>query len=78
MTKQDKLLKKALNNPNDLAFADFETLLKQQGWVFKRQTGSHAIWHSPKGYRLVIQNKNGKAKSYQVKQFLVQVEVELT
>lgn len=77
MTKQDKLLKKALNNPSDLAFGDFETLLNQQGWIFKRQTGSHAIWNSPKGYRLVIQNKNGKAKGYQVKQFLAQVEVEL-
>ena len=61
----------------DLAFGDFETLLNQQGWIFKRQTGSHAIWNSPKGYRLVIQNKNGKAKGYQVKQFLAQVEVEL-
>ena len=77
MAKQDKVLKKALNNASDLAFADFETLLKQQSWIFKRQTGSHAIWHSPKGYRLVIQNKSGKAKGYQVKQFLAQVEVEL-
>jgi len=76
MAKQVKLVKKAINNPNDLAFADFETLLKQQGWVFKRQTGSHTIWHSPKGHRLVIQNKNGKAKGYQVKQFLAQLDVE--
>lgn len=76
MGKQDKLLKKVINNPTNLAFADFENLLKQCNWVFKRQTGSHAIWHSPKGYRLVIQNSQGKAKGYQVKQFLAQIELE--
>ncbi len=76
MSKQEKPLKKAINNPNDLSFADFESLLKQYDWMFKRQTGSHAIWHSPTGYRLVIQNKSGKAKGYQVKQFLMQIEKE--
>jgi hypothetical protein len=29
MSKLEKLLKKAANNPNDLSFADFENLLKQ-------------------------------------------------
>lgn len=66
MTKKDKLFQKAIANPNGLSFADFENLLKQCSWVFKRQTGSHAIWHSPKGYRLVIQNNQGSAKAYQV------------
>lgn len=44
---------------------EFKSLLNQAGWVFKRQSGSHAIWHSLTGYRLVIQEDNGKAKRYQ-------------
>jgi len=74
MSRKDKLLKQALNNPDNLSFSDFENLLRQFQWDFKRQNGSHAIWHSPTGYRLVIQNRNGKAKGYQVRQFLAQVE----
>jgi predicted RNA binding protein YcfA (HicA-like mRNA interferase family) len=68
--KQEKLLKKAWNNSGDLAFADFETLLKQIGWVFIRQAGSHRIWKSPNGKMLPIQPDGSKAKEYQVKQLL--------
>jgi len=32
----------------------------------------HQIWYSPKKYRISVQNKNGKAKGYQVQQFLTQ------
>lgn len=40
-------------------------------------TGSHRIWYSPTGYRLPIQEgRSGKAKGYQVEQFLGQYEVE--
>ena len=71
MSKRDKLLEKARSNPKGLRFAELQTLLKQQGWTFDHQTGSHHIWYSPKGTRLPIQEgKGGKAKGYQVKQFL--------
>jgi hypothetical protein len=46
MSKKDKLLQKAIDNPNDLSFLDFTTLLEHLKWVFKRQKGSHQIWHS--------------------------------
>lgn len=76
MSKKDKLLQKAIDNPNDLSFLDFTTLLEHLKWVFKRQKGSHQIWHSQQGQRLVIQNNNGKAKGYQVKQLIAQLNKE--
>ena len=77
MTKREKLLIKATNNPKGLSFSDFITLLAQAGWILDHQVGSHQIWYSPKGHRLSIQeSKNGKAKGYQVEQFILQYEVE--
>jgi predicted RNA binding protein YcfA (HicA-like mRNA interferase family) len=76
MTKKEKLLLKSIKNPISLNFEDFRTLLKQSKWTFDHQTGSHQIWYSPKGNRISIQNNKGKAKSYQVKQFLQQKEKE--
>tara|TARA_R110000868_G_scaffold411465_1_gene704409 strand:- start:496 stop:741 length:246 start_codon:yes stop_codon:yes gene_type:complete len=76
MSKKDKLLDKASNNPNGLSFDEFCTLMKHQEWVLDHQRGSHQIWYSPKAYRLSVQDRNGKAKSYQVKQFLTRLEEE--
>lgn len=70
MTKREKLLEKARSNPGGLSFSDFETLLEQCGWKFKRQTGSHRFWKAPNGSVVPIQPDRGKAKEYQVKQFL--------
>lgn len=70
MGKTNKLLDKARDNPNGLAFAEFETLLGRLGWRFDRQSGSHRIWISPNGERLPIQSRQGEAKAYQVKQLL--------
>jgi hypothetical protein len=77
MSKQEKLLKQARNNPQGLSFDDFKTLLSRSQWVEDHQTGSHSIWYSPIGFRLSIQNKNGMAKGYQVKQFLAQLDEEI-
>lgn len=76
MSKQEKLMKQARNNPQGLSFDDFKTLLSRNGWVNDHQTGSHSIWYSPHRFRLSIQNKNGMAKGYQVKQFLTQYDEE--
>lgn len=76
MSKTDKLLAKAQNNPSGLSFDEFRSLMKSLGWEEDRQKGSHQIWYSPKQYRISVQNRNGKAKSYQVKQFLLQLEQE--
>jgi len=76
MGKQEKLLEKAKNNPGGLSFDDFQVLMKRSGWVLDHQKGSHQIWYSPKLYRISVQNRNGKAKGYQVKQFLMKLEEE--
>lgn len=76
MVRLDKLLEKAKRAPQSLHFGEFETLLSQCGWMFDRQAGSHRIWYSPKRYRLSVQDKSGKAKAYQVRQFLAQYERE--
>jgi predicted RNA binding protein YcfA (HicA-like mRNA interferase family) len=77
MTKREKLLARAISNPKGLSFGEFQTLLRQTGWTLDHQKGSHRIWYSPTGYRLSVQEgRSGKAKGYQVEQFLRQYEVE--
>lgn len=74
MDKKEKLLLKAINNPKGLKFEEFRRLLLLCGWIEDRQNGSHQIWYSPKKQRISIQNRNGCAKEYQVKQFLLMHE----
>lgn len=76
MSKQNKALEKAINNPDGLSFEEFQMMMKRSGWIMDHQKGSHQIWYSPKKYRISVQNRNGKAKGYQVKQFLVRLEEE--
>ena len=71
MTKTEQLLAKARNNPGGLSFDEFKMLLSRCGWLFDHQSGSHEIWFSPGRKRLPIQPvSNGKAKAYQIRQFL--------
>ena len=65
MSKQQKLLLKAINNPGGLKFEEFRTLLTFHNWVQDRQTGSHQIWYSKDRQRISIQNRNGQAKGEQ-------------
>jgi predicted RNA binding protein YcfA (HicA-like mRNA interferase family) len=77
MGKREKLLEKARRVSGGLRFGEFETLLSNCGWILDHQTGSHRIWFSPARRRLSIQEgKDGKAKGYQVRQFLNQYEQE--
>lgn len=69
--RRDKLLEAARNHPAGLRFDDFETLMSRCGWTLDRQGGSHRVWYSSEGVRLPVQEgRAGKAKPYQVKQFL--------
>ena len=70
MSKLDKLLEKARNNPGGLQFKEFRSLLSGFGWIHDRTSGSHEIWISLQGVRLSIQSKGKMAKGYQIKQFL--------
>ncbi|HET9136926.1 MAG TPA: type II toxin-antitoxin system HicA family toxin [Candidatus Kapabacteria bacterium] len=64
-----------MNNQQNVSFADFITLVEAFGFIRKRVNGSHHIYKCPGITDMVnIQNKNGMAKAYQVKQFLSIVE----
>lgn len=53
----------------NIAFSDFARLLAHLGFVRRRTTGSHHVYAHPNCPGLVnIQEVNGQAKAYQVKQ----------
>ena len=75
MSKKQKLLRQILNNPQNVSFKDMTTLIEAFGFTLSRVNGSHHIYSRPGVSSLVnIQNVKGKAKAYQVKQFLELVE----
>jgi len=76
VARAGKLLEDARNNPGGISFKDFEQLMRLSGWRFKRQKGSHRLWASPRGQLLPVQPRGSKAKDYQVRQFLKQLDTE--
>ena len=75
MTKLDKLLRKILNNARDVSFDDLIKLIKAFGFKLERTKGSHHIFSHQQISELInIQNVKGKAKPYQVKQFIALIE----
>ena len=70
-----KLLRKILNSQKNIRFSEFIHLVEGFGFRQSRISGSHHIFVSPAIKELVnIQNVNGQAKPYQIKQFLTIVE----
>ena len=76
MNRREASFENAQRNPNGLKFSMFERLMRQCGWTQRRQRGSHRIWYSPNGYRLIVQPNRSMAKGYQVRQFLTQYNQE--
>jgi predicted RNA binding protein YcfA (HicA-like mRNA interferase family) len=73
--KKKKLLQKALTSPNNLRFNDMVTLAEAFGFRLSRSRGSHHIFiHQRVTELLNLQEVKGKAKPYQVNQFLQLVE----
>jgi predicted RNA binding protein YcfA (HicA-like mRNA interferase family) len=71
MSQADKLLRKAQNSPHNLTIDELDVLVRKHGFFHRRTSGSHRIYENARGTMLNIQpDKNGKAKAYQVKQFL--------
>jgi predicted RNA binding protein YcfA (HicA-like mRNA interferase family) len=69
MNKKEKLLTKAQSGA-ELSYGEFQTLLKQNGWEYVRQKGSHAAWKKGDSTVFIQPDGSGKAKKYQVSQFL--------
>jgi predicted RNA binding protein YcfA (HicA-like mRNA interferase family) len=74
MSKQ-KLLKKILAGSKNIRFDEMVALINAFGFDLARVSGSHHIFIHPAVDELVnLQNVNGHAKPYQVRQFLKLVE----
>ena len=71
-----KLLARALRSSNNLSFSEMVTLVEAFGFHLSRVTGSHHIFvHSQIQEIVNLQEINGKAKPYQVRQFFKLVEI---
>ncbi len=70
-----KLLRKILNAPQNVKFHEMIALVAAFGFELMRVSGSHHILSHPDVPELVnLQNVNGQAKPYQIRQFLKLVE----
>jgi len=75
MSRKQKLLRQILNNPRNVSFKDMVNLVEAFGFTLSRVNGSHHIYSRSDVSQLVnLQNVKGKAKAYQVRQFLELVE----
>lgn len=75
MTRKQKLIQKLLNNPKNIRFQEAQTAVEAFGFHLVRIRGSHHIYIHPDVPELVnLQDVNGYAKPYQIKQFLEIIE----
>lgn len=72
MSKSKLHLDQLRNSPHNVHFGDFEKLVHQHGFVLSPRSGtSHRTYHNEdSGQFLDLQPENGKAKPYQIRQFL--------
>ena len=69
--KKLKLLKRALAGSRNFQFDELVTLVEAFGFRRSRTQGSHQIFTHPGIPELLnLQNVNGEAKPYQIRQFL--------
>ncbi len=76
MAQIEKLLAEIKNNPKDVKFTDLVKICNHYFREPRQQGTSHCVYQTPwfGDPRVNIQEKNGKAKIYQVKQVLAAIE----
>ncbi len=76
MAKIKKLLAQIRNNPNDVNFTDLVKICNHYFGEPRQEGTSHCVYKTPwaGNPRVNIQDKNGKAKVYQVKQVLEAID----
>lgn len=75
MTQKWKRHERIKNNPADVRFDDAVAWLVSFGFHEREAKGSHKVFTHPLwNGRLTMQNHNGKAKPYQVRQALAAIE----
>ncbi len=73
--KRSRLLRRLLASPRNVAFTDLQNLMEGFGFRLARVRGSHHVFSHPDIPELInIQEVDGQAKPYQVRQFLKLVE----
>jgi len=73
--KQQKLLQKMISGKANIRFAEMCKIVEAFGFRLDRINGSHHIFVHPEVPELVnLQEVKGRAKPYQIKQFLSIVE----
>lgn len=73
--KKQKLLEKLLRGSKNVRFDELVAVVEAFGFHLSRVNGSHHIFtHSQIPELVNLQNQRGKAKPYQVRQFLTLVE----
>jgi len=76
MPKIDEIILKMKENPNGIRFSDLCKVCDHFFGEPRESAGSHRVYKTPwqGDPRINIQNKKGKAKSYQVKQVLLALD----
>ena len=70
-----KLLQKVLAESKNVRFAEMVSLVEAFGFHLSRTEGSHHIFAHPEVPELInLQDIKGKAKPYQIRQFLKLIE----
>jgi predicted RNA binding protein YcfA (HicA-like mRNA interferase family) len=73
--KPRKILAKVLASPANVRFSEMQRLVEAFGFRLLRVSGSHHIYgRAGLNEQVNIQEVNGKAKPYQIRQFLKLVE----
>ena len=76
MATVEKIVKALRNNPQNVAFMDLYKVCEHHFGEPRRRGTSHAVFKTPwpGDPRVNIQNDNGKAKAYQVRQVLAAID----
>ncbi|OPX31686.1 MAG: toxin HicA [Gemmatimonadaceae bacterium 4484_173] len=76
MAKIEELVKQMRRNPKGVSFSELLKVCRHYFGEPRQSKSSHVVFKMPwqGDPRINIQNKNGKAKSYQVKQVLRAIE----
>ena len=70
-----KLLQKIYGNTKNVKFNELIVVVEAFGFSHARSAGSHHVYKNPAVAEIInLQNVNGEAKPYQIKQFLSLVE----
>jgi len=74
MSRCEKVIEKAINNPDGLKFAEAQRLAECLGFELRRVRGSHHVYKHPESGTLAnLQSDQKMAKGYQVRQLLERV-----